>query len=114
MNEADVVVCDGFVGNVLLKFGESVATVVPTMLGAAIHDSQLSTDDAAKMQGVFAGVKKQFDYEEFGGAPLLGIKGTVLIGHGGSSARAIERMILTAAQAAREDVAGEIALSFSK
>lgn len=113
LNAADVVVCDGFVGNVLLKFGESVATVVPTMLGAAIHNSDLSPEDAARLQGVFAGVKKQFDYEEFGGAPLLGIQGTVLIGHGGSSARAIERMILTAAQAARQDVAGAIARSFA-
>lgn len=113
MHVADVVVCDGFIGNVLLKFGESVANVVPTMLGAAIHNSDLSPEDAAKLKGVFGGVRKQFDYEEFGGAPLLGIKGTVLIGHGGSSARAIERMILTAAQAAREDVAGSIARAFS-
>lgn len=113
MHVADVVVCDGFVGNVLLKFGESVATVVPTMIGAAIRESQVSAEDAATMQSVFSGVKKQFDYEEFGGAPLLGIKGNVLIGHGGSTARAFERMILTAAQAAREDVAGAIARSIS-
>ena len=113
MHAADVVVCDGFVGNVLLKFGESVATVVPSMIGRAIHESNLTPDDATRMQAVFSGVKKQFDYEEFGGAPLLGIKGTVLIGHGGSTARAFERMILTAAQAAREDVAGAIARSIS-
>jgi phosphate acyltransferase len=113
MGAADVVVCDGFVGNVLLKFGESVASVLPMFIGAEVKKSPVPTEHLASFQQIFGGVKKHFDYEEYGGAPLLGVNGTVLIGHGGSSARAIERMILTAAAAVREDVAGAIARSAS-
>jgi phosphate acyltransferase len=113
MGAADVVVCDGFVGNVLLKFGESVASVLPMFIGAEVKKNPVPQEHLASFQQIFGGVKKHFDYEEFGGAPLLGVKGTVLIGHGGSSARAIEKMILTAASAARENVAGSIAEAFS-
>lgn len=113
MGAADVVVCDGFVGNVLLKFGESVATVLPMFIGAEVKKNPVPQEHLASFQQIFGGVKKHFDYEEFGGAPLLGVNGTVIIGHGGSSARAIEKMILTAASAAREDVAGAIARSFT-
>lgn len=113
MNAADVVVCDGFVGNVLLKFGESVASVLPTMLGAAVKQLGIAEQGGGMFRDVLSAVKKQFDYEEFGGAPLLGIKGTVLIGHGGSSARAVERMIRTAAEAASRDVEGAIARAMS-
>lgn len=113
MNVADVIVCDGFVGNVLLKFGESVASVLPTMLGAAVKQLGLAEAGGGAFREVLSAVKKQFDYEEFGGAPLLGIKGTVLIGHGGSSARAVERMIRTAAEAASRDVEGAIARAMS-
>lgn len=113
MNAADVVVCDGFVGNVLLKFGESVATVLPMMIGAAVKKMGIAPEQGGALRPVLDAVKKQFDYEELGGAPLLGINGTVLIGHGGSSARAVESMILAAARAARQDVAGAIARSLS-
>jgi phosphate acyltransferase len=109
MGAADVVVCDGFVGNVLLKFGESVATVLPMFIGAEVKANPVPQDHLASFQKIFGGVKRHFDYEQYGGAPLLGVNGTVLIGHGGSSARAVERMILTAAQAARENVSGAIA-----
>jgi phosphate acyltransferase len=111
MGAADVVVCDGFVGNVLLKFGESVASVLPMFIGAEVKKSPVPSEHLASFQQIFGGVKKHFDYEEYGGAPLLGVNGTVLIGHGGSSARAIERMIETAAVAVRGDVSGAIARS---
>lgn len=106
---ADVVVCDGFVGNVMLKFGESMATAFPHMVAAEMARQGL--DDAQKqlVGQVLAAVRKRFNYEEYGGAPLMGVDGHVLIGHGGSTGRAIERMILAAAEEAREDVAAEIA-----
>lgn len=109
MGAADVVVCDGFVGNVLLKFGESVASVLPMFIGAEVKANPVPQEHLVSFQKIFGGVKRHFDYEQYGGAPLLGVNGTVLIGHGGSSARAVERMILTAAQAARRNVSGEIA-----
>ncbi len=106
---ADVVVCDGFVGNVLLKFGESVSPTLMQLIGQEVKRQQL--DEAAQqlIGQVMHGVQKRFNPDEFGGAPLLGVDGNVLIGHGSSSARAIERMILTAAEVARHDVAGSIA-----
>lgn len=108
---ADVVVCDGFVGNVLLKFGESVASAFPHMIAEEIGRRQLSGADTQVVLDLLSAVRRRFNYEEYGGAPLLGVDGNVIIGHGGSSARAVERMILMAADEAREGVVGAIAAS---
>lgn len=109
---ADVVVCDGFVGNIILKLGESIATVLPQLIGAEMQRQKLPAESQQTVAGVLHGVKKSFDYEEYGGMPLLGVGGAALIGHGGSSARAIENMILAAAQVAERKVAGSIADAF--
>ncbi len=106
---ADVVVCDGFVGNVLLKFGESVAPLLMQLIGQEVTKQHLGEHEQQVVGRVMHGVQKRFNPEEFGGAPLLGVGGNVLIGHGSSSARAIERLILTAAEVARHNVAGSIA-----
>lgn len=106
---ADVVVCDGFVGNVMLKFGESMATAFPHMVAQEMARQGLADAQQELVVRVLSAVRKRFNYEEYGGAPLMGVNGHVLIGHGGSSGRAIERMILTAAEEARENVAGSIA-----
>lgn len=106
---ADVVVCDGFVGNILLKFGESVATAFPQAVRAEMERQGLPPEQQQLVGRVLSGVLKRFNYEEYGGAPLLGVNGHVLIGHGGSTARAVERMIQTAAEEGKQDVAGLIA-----
>lgn len=111
---ADVVVCDGFVGNVLLKFGESVASAFPKMVGQEMARQNLSAAEQKIVAKVLSGVRKRFNYEEYGGAPLLGVNGNVMIGHGGSTARAFERMIQMAAEEARQNVAGEIAASIAE
>jgi glycerol-3-phosphate acyltransferase PlsX len=111
---ADVVVCDGFVGNVMLKFGESIATAFPHMVAEEMARQNLSDEEMSLVVRVLSAVRKRFNYEEYGGAPLLGVDGHVLIGHGGSSSRAVERMILTAAEEARGDVAGAIARALGK
>jgi len=115
-NIADVVVCDGFVGNILLKFGESMTTVLPALIRQEVASRGVSGADAssAMLQQVLGAVMKRFSYEEFGGSPLLGINGTVLIGHGGSSAKAIARLIETAAEMARNDVRGKLAATFTR
>ncbi len=105
---ADIVVCDGFVGNVILKLGESIATVIPQLIGREMKQQSLGEDAQKLIGGVLRGVNKSFDYEEYGGMPLLGVSGTVFIGHGGSSVRAIENMILAAANVARRNVTGSI------
>jgi len=111
---ADVVVCDGFVGNVMLKFGESMATAFPHMVAEEMQRQRLSEQEMGLVVRVLSAVRKRFNYEEYGGAPLLGVDGHVLIGHGGSTPRAFERMILTAAEEARGDVAGAIARALGK
>jgi glycerol-3-phosphate acyltransferase PlsX len=111
---ADVVVCDGFVGNVILKLGESVASALPHMIGAEMKRLKLSDSEREVVAHVLAGVKHRFDYEQHGGAPMLGVKGNVVLGHGGSTAVAIENMILTAATLGRHDVQGALANAFAQ
>lgn len=111
---ADVVVCDGFVGNIILKLGESVATVLVEMLKTEVQRLNLTWDERATVARVVGTVQKQFNYEEYGGAPLLGIKGNVLIGHGGSSSKAIQALIAAGAEMARTGVSESIASAVSQ
>jgi len=90
---ANVVVCDGFVGNVLLKFYESVASFIVGLLANALGDAQTSHD----LEEVF----RLLDYTETGGAPLLGVNGIPIICHGGSPPKAIENAIYVADRAAK-------------
>ncbi len=85
----DVVVCDGFVGNVLLKFYESVGPLIATLLKKGGLDPRLLQEDATR----------GFDYSEFGGAPLLGVRGVSIISHGSSSARALKNALRVALRA---------------
>ena len=91
--QVDVVVCDGFVGNVLLKFYESVAPLAFEVLKRAGVDRRL-------LERGF----KAFDYSETGGAPLLGVNGVSIIAHGSSSARAIKNAIRVALRAVESDM----------
>ena len=106
---ADVCVCDGLVGNIVLKLAESVATILPQMVRAEIGKQGLGAEQAGLVGGVLKGMLAPFDYQTFGGSPLLGIDGTVVIGHGGSSAKAIAQMIRSTADHVEQDVPGRIA-----
>ncbi|QGP93027.1 Phosphate acyltransferase [Neomoorella glycerini] len=96
--ETDVIVCDGFVGNVLLKFGEGMAQTLFTMIGREIKNSFRARLGAALVLPALRGLKKQVDYTEYGGAPLLGVQGISIICHGSSNARAIKNAIKVAAR----------------
>ncbi len=110
---ADVVVCDGFVGNILLKMGEALGTtLLAHLVRREVQRQQLSAAEQALVLRVVEGIQEPFDYEARGGVPLLGVDGSVIIGHGRSSARAFERMIFAAREVARQDVAGAIAAAF--
>ncbi|MEM7260881.1 MAG: phosphate acyltransferase PlsX [Planctomycetota bacterium] len=91
----DVVICDGFVGNIVLKVSEGLCEFLLTMISGAFRetfgDAQSSSGAAAREK--FKGVVSRFDYAEYGGAPLLGVNGTVIIGHGRSDARAIANAV---------------------
>lgn len=106
---ADVVVCDGFVGNILLKFGESVASVLPRLIGAEMHRLGMNEGEQLVVGKALKGVKARFDYKEFGGAPLLGVNGTVFIGHGSSNEYAIKNLTLAADKMVRRSVSETIA-----
>lgn len=108
-HSADVVICDGFIGNILLKFGESVATTFSQFVEQEVQKQALSHEEVNLIMKVLKGVQRRFDFEEYGGAPLLGITGNVIIGHGSSSSRAFERMIAVAATLVEQEVAVSIA-----
>jgi glycerol-3-phosphate acyltransferase PlsX len=89
----DVVVCDGFVGNVVLKVSEGLADAMSKMLKAEFGSRLLSKLGYLLAKPAFQGFRKKVDYAEYGGAPLLGIQGTGMICHGKSSARAVMNAI---------------------
>jgi glycerol-3-phosphate acyltransferase PlsX len=101
---ADVVVCDGFVGNVVLKLSEGLADAIGAMLKQEIGGRWLAKIGYLLARPAFQAFKKKVDYAEYGGAPLLGIQGTGVICHGGSSSKAIQNAIFQA----RESVAKAI------
>ncbi len=111
---ADVVVTDGFVGNVLLKFGESITTAFPELIAQAMDRLKLGRAEQEMVSAVLHEMKRPFNYENYGGAPLLGVAGNVIIGHGGSTARAIEQMIYAGAELARQQVSKAIAGTLSQ
>jgi phosphate acyltransferase len=93
----DVVVCDGFTGNILLKTSEGVASTIFAFMKKYIKTSLPATLGAMLMKKrVFANLKKQIDYAEYGGAPLLGVDGCAIIGHGSSNSKAIKNAIFQA------------------
>lgn len=92
----DVVVCDGFIGNLVLKSSEGVASAISYFLKDYIKRSPIAITGALLMRKVFKLLKKETDYAEFGGAPLIGIKGCVIVGHGKSNAKAIKNAIFQA------------------
>ncbi|EAI4317329.1 phosphate acyltransferase PlsX [Campylobacter coli] len=94
--EVDVLVCDGFDGNVILKACEGVATAIIQILKNEIKQSLVSKIGALLMKPSFKKLKKHIDWQEYGGAPLLGVNGCVIISHGKSDARAIKNAIFQA------------------
>ena len=101
---ADVVVCDGFIGNVVLKTSEAVAESIGMLLRENIKSSMLRKAGYLLMRPAFQALKHKMDYAEYGGAPLLGVDGISIISHGRSSDRAIKNAIRVAAEFAKSDV----------
>jgi phosphate acyltransferase len=101
---ADVVVCDGFVGNVILKFSESIYSFLAHLVRDEIRRGFLAKAGALLMMPAFTSIRSQLDYASYGGAPLLGVNGVVIISHGKSSRRAIKNAILAAAKSVNANV----------
>lgn len=100
----DVVVCDGFVGNILLKTAEGVADTIGKIIKKSLKRSLISIAGAVLMRKVFKNLKVRVDYAEYGGAPLLGVKAPVIIAHGKSNPKAIHNAILQAISAASSNL----------
>ncbi|NNE07427.1 MAG: phosphate--acyl-ACP acyltransferase, partial [Gemmatimonadetes bacterium] len=105
---ADVAVCDGFVGNVILKFAESMVEWLGGMVREEIEPRPMAKVGALFLKPVIGVLKQKLSYEEYGGAPLLGVDGITIICHGRSSAKAIENAVHTAARFVRHDINNEI------
>ena len=100
----DVIVADGFVGNVALKTSEGVAKLVRTVLKESLRATITRQVGAYLSRDAFADFKKRLDHTEYGGAPLLGVKGVCIITHGSSNANAIKNAVRVAAEFARSSI----------
>ncbi|HEY2038443.1 MAG TPA: phosphate acyltransferase PlsX [Edaphobacter sp.] len=100
----DVIVCDGFVGNVALKTSEGIAKLVNTSLREALKSTVTSQVGALLSRRAFDEFKKRLDYSEYGGAPLLGVRGVCIVGHGSSNEKAVMNGIRVAAEFAHAEV----------
>jgi glycerol-3-phosphate acyltransferase PlsX len=110
----DVVVCDGFVGNLVLKASEGVAKTITELIKEYIRKSPVAITGALLMRKVFKLLKKQMDYAEIGGAPLIGVKGCTIVSHGKSNPKAIKNAIFQAIRYVDNGVNEHIEESLSK
>src|SRR5690606_26294032 len=110
---ADVVVCDGFVGNIVLKLAEGVSATLFDILKQDVFTGWRGALAGLLLRPALRAVKARLDYAEYGGAPLLGVNGVVIIAHGRSDRRAIFNAIKAAAEAVARDVPTRIAGAFA-
>lgn len=108
LGTVDIVVTDGFTGNVALKTAEGVATMIVDLLRAEITATLPRKLAGLVLRPAFRALRGKLDYAEIGGAPLLGVNGAVIIAHGRSTSRAIESAFGVAARSADHDLAGKI------
>lgn len=112
--KADVVVCDGFVGNVVLKFAEGMGSVIFDLLKEAIGKDMRSRLGGLLLQPALRSVSKRVDYTEYGGAPLLGVQGVCIISHGSSNEKAVKNAIRVAHESIKSNVVGAIESRISR
>jgi phosphate acyltransferase len=93
---ADVIVCDGFTGNVVLKTSEGLVETVEKLLGDELQGTFSAQVGSLLSRRAFRRFRRRVDYSEYGGAPLLGVAGLAIVGHGRSSAKAVRNAIAMA------------------
>ncbi|MBZ0154594.1 MAG: phosphate acyltransferase PlsX [Alphaproteobacteria bacterium] len=104
LGDADVIICDGFIGNIVLKVSEGLAETIIKMLKREIAGITTGKLGYLMIKPAIRNFKKRTDYSEYGGAPLLGINGTCIISHGRSSAKAIKNAVKVSAEMAKKKV----------
>jgi len=113
LGDTDIIVCDGFTGNVILKMGEGFVELLPKfIMKRALSNSEVvrylpSIEEFEHL------IREKFDYNEYGGAPLLGVKGICIVGHGRSKAKAVKNAIRMAEELVRRDVVNKIEKEFT-
>lgn len=112
--KADVVVCDGFVGNVVLKLSEGLAETLLGLMREQMTSSLPSKLAAAVLRPGLRKIFKRMDYAEYGGVPLLGVRGAAIVSHGRSNAKAIKNALRVARETAETGVASAIAEDLAK
>jgi len=112
--KVDVVVCDGYVGNIILKFGESVPKLLKYLLTKTAEKSFIDKIMIGLSKNSLKKSLKSLDYQEYGGVPLLGVNGISIIGHGSSSVRAIKNMVLRANEMHRKNLVSKMIKAISE
>ncbi|WCL48714.1 phosphate acyltransferase PlsX [Leptospira sp. GIMC2001] len=107
--KVDVVVCDGFIGNIVLKATEGLSKSIFNVLKNSIKESSLAQTGALLLKPTFTAVKKRLDYAEHGGALLLGVEGICMIGHGSSNAVAVKNAVRVISECAEHKMNQKIA-----
>lgn len=111
--KADVFVCDGLVGNLLLKLGESIPENLERFIVKGVKTLDLTTEETQMVMKVLKVSLSQFNYENVGGVPFLGVNGVSLVGHGGSSPKAMKNMILNAVKCVENNINDKIIASLN-
>ncbi len=106
--KTDVVVCDGFIGNIILKFGESATSMVFKLIKKEMLRNPVSMLGATLLLPALLGIKKKIDYDEFGAALILGLNGIVFKAHGRAKAKAIKNAIKSCAESVKENIVESI------
>jgi phosphate acyltransferase len=111
---ANVIITDGFIGNILLKFGESFVTFLKSRFKNYAEQGVLNKLRVGIAKDSLKSILKEFDYQEYGGVPLLGINGITIIGHGSSTPKAIRNMVLRANEMYKKELTQKIANSIKQ
>ncbi len=111
IGKIDVIICDGFVGNILLKFGESVVNYLKFKLKEYSQKSFWKKLKVGLVKNSLKDILRDFDYQEYGGVPLLGVNGISIIGHGSSTPKAIKNMVLRAEEMHKKKLVSKIEIS---
>jgi len=106
--QADVIVCDGFTGNVALKLSEGLVEMVEDLLGEELQSTFSSQVGYLLSRRAFRRFRKRVDYSEYGGAPLMGVAGLCIVGHGRSSAKAVRNAVAMASRFVSGGVLGRV------
>ncbi|HET6527817.1 MAG TPA: phosphate acyltransferase PlsX [Balneolaceae bacterium] len=111
--KADIFLCNGLVGNLLLKLGESIPDAVGTFIQKGIQKLDLSTDEAKLVAQILKASLEEFNPERVGGVPFLGVDGLTMVGHGSSTPLAIKNMILNAVKCIEHNINEKIVASLN-